>query len=309
MPFDLKNRLVIGISSTSLFDLSEDDHVFKNEGLKAYCDRQIELERDILKPGSAFYLIREILNLNKIISGKRKIYEGHDFVEVILMSKNSPDTSLRILNSIEHHGLNITRAALTGGKPLAPYLKAFHIDLFLSTDTKDVEAAYKANIASALVYETSESFSLEDVTQELRLAFDGDAVIFSEESEKIYKENGLEAFAKHERENADKAMAEGPFAKLLKAIAFVQKELGEENVIRTALVTARNSPAHKRVILTLREWKVRIDEAFFLGGADKSPVIEAFKPHFFFDDQDAHLESTSKHTPAGKVPAEHSIIK
>jgi 5'-nucleotidase len=307
MQYTLRDKLVIGISSTSLFDLSEDDEIFKKEGLKTYCDRQINMESEVLKQGSAFHLVRDLLELNDRILRKRELSKDKAFCEVILMSKNSPDTSLRIFNSIEHYELPITRAVLSGGRPLSAYFKALNVGLFLSTDQRDVNEAYKAGIPSALVYPTPLE-NIEEVSKaELKIAFDGDAVIFSEESEKIYQEQGLEAFLEHEKANENKSMNKGPFFGLLKALAFIQKELGDDNTIRTALVTARNSPAHKRVLLTLREWGVRIDEAFFLGGVEKSEVIKAFQPHFFFDDQDVHLKDTSKHTPVGRVPNQSNL--
>lgn len=302
MPFILDDKLVIGVSSTALFDLSEEDQYYREHGLKAYCERQIEKEEEILKPGAAFPLIRDILRINKLLSDKRKAFTRTQFAEVILMSKNSPDTSLRIFNSLEHYDIPIRRAVLSGGRPLSRYLKAFNVGLFLSTDEEDVREAYNSQVPSAFVYPTPETSGLNEDEQELKIAFDGDAVIFSEESERIFQEKGLEAFLTHEQENAQNPLNKGPFYKLLSAIALIQKELGEENVIRTALITARNTPAHKRAILTLRMWGIRIDEAFFLGGVSKSAVIESFKPHFFFDDQHTHLELTSKHTPVGRVP-------
>lgn len=217
------------------------------------------------------------------------------------MSKNNADTSLRIFNSIEHYGLDISRAALTSGRPLAPYLKAFNVDLFLSADEKDVQAAIDADIAAGIVQKSDTSYE-ENSASEIRIAFDGDAVLFSDEAEEIYKTQGLEAFLEHEKKNAQKPLPEGPFAKLLRTLSFLQKQLGERNPIRTALVTARNSPAHERVILTLRHWGVRIDEAFFLGGAPKDGVLKAFGAHIFFDDQDIYLHSSSKVVPSAKVP-------
>ena len=295
MPYDLSNYLVIGVSSRALFELSEEHKIFKTQGLEAYSKYQIENENLILKPGIAFSLIKRILQLNQLVRGKRK-------TEVIIMSRNNANTSLRIFNSIEHYGLDISRAALTSGRPLAPYLKAFDVDLFLSTDEKDVQAAVDAGIAAGLIYQTDTSYE-DGPTPEIRIAFDGDAVLFSEESEQIYQSQGLEAFLEHEKRNAEKPLPEGPFAKLLKTLSYLQKQFStEDNPIRTALVTARNSPAHKRVILTLRHWGVRIDEAFFLGGAPKDGVLKAFGAHIFFDDQDIHLKGSSKVVPSAKVP-------
>jgi 5'-nucleotidase len=234
-----------------------------------------------------------------MISGTRKM-------EVVLMSRNNPDTSLRIFNSFDHHGLCIERAALTSGASLSPYLKAFKVDLFLSAYADDVQMAIDANVAAALVYNTNSNYNSE--AEQIRIAFDGDAVVFSDESEELYRSKGLEAFLEHERLNARKPLPEGPFAKLLKTISYIQSQFAQDNVpIRTALVTSRNRPAHERVIRTLREWQVRIDEAFFMGGVEKTSVLEAFKPHMFFDDQDVHVKPASSHVPSAKVPYKSKI--
>jgi len=291
MPFDFSNYLVIGISSRALFDLSRENEIFEQDGLEAYSKYQLENEYEILSPGLGFGLIKGILKLNTAISGKRK-------TEVIIMSRNNPDTSLRIFKSFEHYDLDITRAALTSGESIVPYLSAFNVDLFLSADESDVQDAINAGVASGLIYKNNTSYD-EDTPEEIRIAFDGDAVLFSDESERIYKEKGLEAFLEHEKQNAQKPLPEGPFAKLLKTLAFIQKELGPENPIRTALVTARNSPAHERAIRTLRHWGVRIDEAFFLGGASKDKILKAFGAHIFFDDQEIHL---TEEVPSARVP-------
>lgn len=292
MAFDFSNYLVIGISSRALFDLSEENAIFEERGLEAYTDYQISNEGEVLKPGVGFSLIRGLLRLNTLAEEKRKI-------EVVIMSQNNPDTMLRISESIESYGLDITRAALTSGESIVPYLNAFKVDLFLSADEGDVQDAINANIAAGLIYDHKTSYE-ESTLEQIRIAFDGDAVLFSDESEKIYKRQGLEAFLEHEKENAQQPLPEGPFAKLLKTLGELQKRFdGEDNPIRTALVTARNFPAHERVVLTLRSWKVRIDEAFFLGGAKKEHVLKAFGAHIFFDDQDMHL--THK-VPSVKVP-------
>jgi 5'-nucleotidase len=231
-----------------------------------------------------------------VVPGKRK-------AEVVVMSRNGANTSLRIFNSIEHYGLDITRAALAGGAQLAPYLDAFDVDLFLSVDEADVQAAANAGIAAGLVHEIPQNGN--GTVDQLRVAFDGDAVLFSDESERIYQEQGLDAFLAHEKANARKPLPEGPFAKVLRALAILQ-EFGEtagQNVIRTALVTARNSPSHERVIRTLREWNVRIDEAFFLGGVSKDKILQAFGAHIFFDDQDVHCQSAAKVVPTARVLA------
>ncbi len=296
MALNLDDKLVVGISSRALFDLEEENKIFEEQGLAAYAEYQRTHEKDILKPGTAFPLIKALHRLN---SGEKQL------MEIIIMSRNSTDTSMRIFNSIEHYGLDISRAALVSGASIAPYLTAFRTDLFLSANEKDVQAAINANIAAGIICSgTTIPAQTKDEIEQIRIAFDGDAVIFSDEAEKIYKEKGLAAFAEHERENAEKPLPEGPFAKLLQTISYVQQQFPEaENMpIRTALVTARNAPAHERVIRTLRAWNVRIDEAFFLGGIQKSEVLKAFGAHIFFDDQSVHAEPASRLVPSARVP-------
>ena len=295
MPLKLDDKLVIGVSSRALFDLENENIIFENDGLEAYSQYQIEHEKDVLKPGTAFPLIKALQQLNA---------DGRYLTEIIVMSKNSADTSLRIFNSIEHYGLDISRAALVGGASISPYLGAFKTDLFLSANEEDVQEAIDANIASGIICDHSQLpiNPKEDISQ-IRIAFDGDAVIFSDESERIYQEKGLQAFAEHEHENAQKPLPEGPFAKLLKTISIIQQKFPEGGVpIRTALVTARNAPAHERVVRTLRAWNVRIDEVFFLGGIEKSEVLKAFGANIFFDDQAVHTDPASKMVPSARVP-------
>lgn len=295
MALKLDDKLVIGISSRALFDLEEENKIFEEQGLKAYSDYQIQHENDPLLPGTAFPLIKALQQLNK---------DGKYLTEIIIMSKNSADTSLRIFNSIEHYGLDISRAALVGGGPIFPYLNAFKTDLFLSANENDVQEAINANIASGIICShNSLPINPDEKIEQIRIAFDGDAVIFSDESEKIYQEKGLQAFAEHEHNNAQKPLPEGPFAKLLKTLSYIQNEYPEnQSPIKTALVTARNAPAHERVIRTLRAWNVRIDEAFFLGGIEKSEILKAFGANIFFDDQTVHTEPASKYVPSARVP-------
>ena len=295
MALDLNNKLVVGISSRALFDLEEENKIFVEQGLDAYEEYQVAHENDVLKPGTAFPLVKALHNLN---------CEDQRLTEIIIMSKNSANTSLRVFNSIEQYKLDISRAALVGGSSIAPYLGSFKTDLFLSADEKDVQEAINANIAAGIICAHEElPIDPSQEIRQIRIAFDGDAVIFSDESEKIYQEKGLSAFADHERENAQKPLPEGPFAKLLKTISLVQKQFnGPILPVRTALVTARNAPAHERVIRTLRAWDVRIDEAFFLGGIEKSEVLKAFGANIFFDDQVVHTEPASKMVPAARVP-------
>lgn len=295
MSLKLDDKLVVGISSRALFDLEEENQIFEHDGLEAYSQYQLEHEDDILRPGTAFPLIKALHKLN---SG------GHYLTEIIVMSKNSANTSLRIFNSIEHYGLDISRAALVSGAPISPYFSAFKTDLFLSANESDVQEAINANVAAGMICShTDFPIDVESSNEQIKIAFDGDAVIFSDESEKIYQEKGLQAFAEHEQENAKSPLPEGPFAKLLKTISYIQKEYPKEDTpIRTALVTARNAPAHERVIRTLRAWDVRIDEAFFLGGIEKSEVLKAFGANIFFDDQAVHTDPASKLVPSARVP-------
>jgi 5'-nucleotidase len=310
MPFSLDNLLVVGISSRALFDLEAEETIFRTQGLDAYRQHQLDNESVILKLGAGFALVRALLKLNALTPGQR-------FVEVVIMSRNSSETSMRIFNSIRHYDLDITRAVLSGGASLAPYLQAFNVSLFLSLHEDDVQAAIDSGVASALLYQKPVN-ALEELDQ-IRIAFDGDAVIFSDESERIYQTQGIEAFENHERENALKPLPEGPFARLLKALSFIQNNFRNAEgraapaastnptPIRTALVTARSSPAHERVIRTLRAWDVAIDETFFMGGVAKSDVLAAFKPHMFFDDQLGHCDRASPLVQTGRVPLRGEI--
>ena len=295
MAWDLSNKLVVGISSRALFDLETENRIFEEQGLDAYEAYQIEHEGDILKPGTAFPLVKALHRLN---SGDERL------TEIIIMSKNSANTSLRIFKSIEKYGLDVSRAALVSGKSIAPYLTSFKTDLFLSADEYDVQEAINAGFAAGIICSHDDlPIDPDQEINEIRIAFDGDAVIFSDEAEKVYQEQGLTAFAEHERKNAEKPLPEGPFAKLLKTISLVQKKFPEDKMpIRTALVTARNAPAHERVVRTLRAWDARIDEAFFLGGIEKAEVLKAFGAHIFFDDQTVHTDPASKRVPAARVP-------
>lgn len=241
MAVSLEDCLVIGISSRALFDLDDENYIYETKGLQAYSEYQLAHEQEILKPGSGFALVKALLKLNES-SKKRR-------VEVLIMSRNSADTSLRIFTSIAHYGLDITRAVLSGGGPLTGYLKAFGVDLFLSANEEDVRSALAAGFAAGRIYTNAiEGYDpLQDIAQ-IRIAFDGDAVLFSDASEQIFQKDGLEAFAEHEKACARQVLPEGPFAQFLKTIAALQKEFEGHAPIRTALVTARNAPAHERVI-------------------------------------------------------------
>jgi len=293
-PYQLDDKLVVGISSRALFDLERENAIFDTEHEEAYTRYQREHESVPLAPGAAFPLIKALLGLNRLIPERR-------LVEVVIMSKNSPDTGLRAFNSIEHYGLDITRAAFTRGDSLANYLEAFAVDLFLSRHEGDVQAAVDSGVAAAVLCEPPEELSRE--VEEIRIAFDGDAVLFSDESERIYKEQGLTAFLEHERKNRNNNLPEGPFAKLLKTLSLVQRQFEPGRCpVKIALVTARSGPTHARVVQTLRDWGVNIDQAFFLGGVAKDKVLKAFGAHIFFDDQETHLAAARRVVPSGRVP-------
>ncbi len=296
MPYDLSDVLVVGISSRALFDLEKENELFDQQGLDVYTAYQIEKINDTPRPGTGFRLVKNILSLNEE-GAERK-------VEVIVLSRNNPVTSLRITKAIQNHNLDITRSAWTGGESLVRYLGAYKVDLFLSAHHKDVQRAINAGFAAARIYKSPKNASTtRHDKKKIKIAFDGDAVLFSPESEKIYQSQGLEAFLKHEKENAMKPLPDGPFAPLLRAISKAQFGVPvDEAPIRTALITARNSPAHERVIRTLHEWNVRIDEAHFLGGVSKYEVLAAFGADIFFDDQDVHCAPASQVVPTAIVP-------
>jgi 5'-nucleotidase len=284
-------KLVVAISSRALFDLAESHKVYEEQGVEAYCAYQIEHENDILSPGVAFPLVHKLTLLNKHFPG----------IEVILMSHNSPDIGLRIFNSIQHHKLDIVRAAFTGGRAPYRYVGCFGAHLYLSANASDVRSALELGYAAAsLIPVVSETKS---DTDELRIAFDGDAVLFSDESEQIYQKYGLKAFSENEIKSASVPLKAGPFAKFLLALHDIQELFPQsESPIRTALVTSRAAPAHERVIRTLRHWGIRLDEALFLGGHPKSEFVKSFGADIFFDDQEIHCSSTREHVATGHVP-------
>lgn len=309
LPVDLSKSLVIGISSRALFDLKQANSVFETEGEQAYSKYQEERETEIINPGIGFALVQRILGLNAMASGGRK-------AEVVITSRNSPATSMRLFHSIQSHGLDIQRAILTGGTPVERYLKPFCVDLYLSAHEKDVEEAIQAGIAAAVIYRSDPMIPIPSVnnlggnsenapmnTEQLRIAFDGDNVLFNNEAEDVYQAEGLSGFLAHEMENHQRPLVDGPFAKLFRTLAGLQQDPGFESpLIRTALVTARSLPTHLRVLNTFRAWGIHVDEAFFMGGVDKSGVLKAFKPHIFFDDQDAHCNSAAEVVSTARVP-------
>lgn len=296
MPVDFSDILVVGVSSRALFNLEKENEIYNIEGISGYRKYQLQHEDESLEPGTAFHLVQSLLHLNE--NARKRI------VEVVVMSRNSPETGVRIMNSVSKYNLDITRMAFSGGEPLAPYIEAFDIDLFLSKDFNDVQSVIDSKkSAAAYIYEPPTEFRPTD--NRVKIAFDADAVLFSDESEHRYKTQGIEAFHKYELEHQEEPLAEGPFAKLLIKLSKIQEEMLtqiELSPLRLAIVTARNAPSHMRVIKTLRKWGVYVDEAYFLGGLSKDNVLKAFGAHIFFDDQEIHLTESSKVVPSGKVP-------
>lgn len=306
MAYNLKKTLVIGISATALFDLSDADKLFKKEynkhpdsAIDIYRKYMLERENIALNEGIAYGLIKALLDLNRFQK------DGENpLVEVVVMSRNSPDTGVRVLNTIRQRNLNITRSAFTAGESSADYLEAFDVDLFLTTNEEDAQKVIDNGVCASAVLSTPPEYKCEIPDGQVRIAFDGDAVLFDESSELVYKEDGIEAFHKNEEQSQNIPMNEGPFASFLKKLARLQERLPmkmEYSPVRIAIVTARNAPSDLRVIKTLRHWGVYVDEAFFLGGIEKSKVLQSFKAHIFFDDQDVHLNSSSLVVPSGKV--------
>lgn len=307
MTVNLSDALVIGISATALFDLAEADKLFRSEYAKdrdraiaVYREYMLAREDQPLNPGTGLPLARSLLKLKHLSPD-----EEQPLVEVVVMSRNSPETGLRVLNTIRHLKLDITRSVFTGGESVVDYLEAFDVDLFLTTHAKDAQRVIDSKVCPAALLATPPSGidALRD--DQVRIAFDGDAVLFDEASELVYKTKGLEAFQTTEDLDQDRPLSEGPYATFLKKLARLQERLPgriEYSPVRIALVTARNSPAELRAIKTLRHWGVYVDEAFFLGGLGKHRVLESFKPHIFFDDQDVHLEEAAGIVPSGKVP-------
>ena len=286
------DQLVIAISSRALFDLAESHRVYEEEGLDAYQKYQIAREEEPLQPGDAFSLVKKLLHLNDLLEQSP--------VEVILLSRNSADTGLRVFNSIAHYGLDISRAAFCSGDSPYRYISAFNSHLFLSTNGADVRQALELGVAAATILPSNTSAAQQDL---LKIAFDGDAVLFSDESEQIYKHGGLQAFTDNELEAVDRPLSGGPFKPVLAALQQIQMAFPVgEAPLRTCLVTARSAPAHERVIKTLRAWNIRIDESLFLGGLDKGEFLQAFDADIFFDDQEAHCDSARNHVATGHVP-------
>lgn len=289
MPFPIEKKLVIGIASSALFDLTDSDRVFREEGEESYRLFQESHLDDLLERGVAFPFIRRFLNLNKH-------FPELEPVEVVLLSRNSPETGLRVFRSIQHYGLNISRAAFFSGTSPFKYNEAFNLSLFLSANKNDVQNAVLSGFPAGLVLNTSIVDDEKD--NELRLAFDFDGVIADDEAEKVYQKTGIDAFQKLETMKKLEPHHGGPLSGLFQRISFYQKLETErqkedpsfKKMLKIAIVTARNSPSHERMVNTLKSWNISVDEAFFLGGIEKKRVLEVMKPHIFFDDQTIHLQ-------------------
>ena len=293
MPTILNDKLVIAISSRALFNLDDSHKVFEKEGLQAYSKYQVAHEEQPLEPGEAFPVVNKLLRLNRSLDEDAQ-------VEVVLLSRNSADTGLRVFNSIQHYELDISRAAFCGGESPWRYINAFGCTLFLSNEAEDVRHALECGVAAATLVS---SRGRGTDSEQLRFAFDGDAVLFSDEAEQIYKRDGLEAFTASEKASAKEPLRGGPFKPFLAALHRLQQAFPPtEAPIRTALVTARSAPAHERVIRTLRAWNIRIDESIFLGGLNKTDFLRAYQADVFFDDQQTHCDSASPHVATGHVP-------
>ena len=293
MGLSLDGKLVVAISSRALFDFEEENQIFEQTDDRAY----MQLQRDRLdipaKPGVAFSLVQKLLAFNETPSQR---------VEVVILSRNDPVSGMRVFRSAAHYGLPIQRGSFTRGKSPWRYLKPLHANLFLSTHMSDVRAALAAGVPAAQVWPQSAHAS-DANPNELRIAFDGDAVLFSDEAEQVYQSGGLSAFQKHEQDKVALPLPDGPFKPLLVALHRLQQAEIPHMHVRTALVTARSAPAHERAIRTLMDWKIDVDEAMFLGGLDKGEFLREFEPDFFFDDQTGHIESAAKHVPSGHVAA------
>ncbi len=307
MPLNLSDTLVIGISATALFDLKEADKVFrekfsqdKDSAIAEYRKYMLEREGDALEDGTGMPLVKALLELNKYQP------EGEaPLIEVVVMSRNSPETGIRVLQNIRNNKLKIARHAFTGGESVVDYLEAFDVDLFLTTTIKDAQKVIDGKTCAAAILKSPPENHKKIPEGQVRIAFDGDAVLFDESSEIVYKSEGLDSFNEIEDQQQNEPMKEGPYAALLKKLSRLQERLPfsvEYSPVRISIVTARNAPAEMRVIKTLRHWGVYVDEIFFLGGMEKTLVLEAFHPHIFFDDQDLHIENASKVVPSGKVP-------
>jgi 5'-nucleotidase len=297
MPASLAGQLVVAISSRALFDFEEENQVFEARDDRAYMQLQLDRIEQPARPGVAFSLVNKLLAFNTAVAGA---VESQPRVEVVILSRNDPVSGMRVFRSAQHYGLPVQRGVFTRGQAPWRYLKPLAANLFLSTNEADVRLALGSGVPAARVYPQSARASAAH-PDEVRIAFDGDAVLFSDEAEQVFQAQGLQAFQDHERSRAATPLAPGPFKPLLEALHRMQREPASAMRIRTALVTARSAPAHERAIRTLMDWQIEVDEAMFLGGLPKGSFLREFEPDFFFDDQTGHIENAALHVPAGHV--------
>jgi 5'-nucleotidase len=301
MPYELADRLVIGIASSALFDLAESDTVFRHEGEESYRRYQEQHLNEPLGSGVAFPFVQRLLSLNDLVGANDPL------VEVIVMSRNDPDTGLRVMRSVQHHGLDITRAIFTQGQSPYIYMPVLNMSLFLSANEGDVRKAVALGQPAGQVLESAYT---DDGSNQLRIAFDFDGVLASDESEKVFQEHGLAGFRDHEVANVVTPVSPGPLHEFLRNINKIQKyeeqraheDANYSHRVRVSIVTARSAPAHERAVASLKAWGVRVNDAFFLGDIDKGAIMQVLKPHIFFDDQKTHLVSTAKAVPSVHVP-------
>ena len=313
MAVDFSNTLIVAISATALFDLTEsENHLLElleqrpASAIKEFRDYMIERENESLSIGAGYPLIKALLNLNNYCEdSKRDLELEAPLVEVVIVSKSSPDTGIQVLNAILERNINISRSAFISGSPVAPYIKDFNVDLFLTTNREDAQQVADANICACAILDATPVNTYELDTDQLRIAFDGDAVLFDDSGELLYKQKGLRAFHDRELQMRDLPIEKGPYAELLIKLSNLQKRLPaglQYSPIKIALVTARNAPADLRAIKTLREWGVNVDMAFFLGGLEKTAVLRTFAPHIFFDDSIQHIDAARHFIPTALVP-------
>ncbi len=300
MPYELEHRLVVGIASSALFDLTDSDAVFREEGELAYRRYQEEHLDDQLQPGIAFPFVRRLLSLNDLSP-------ADPLVEVIVLSRNDPDTGLRVMQSIASHGLDITRAIFRQGRAAYSFMPALSMSLFLSANEQDVREAIKAGLPAGRVMASS---FVDDDKRGLRIAFDFDGVLAGDASERLYQADGIDLYKAHETVNAATALDAGPLRDFLAGINKIQRreeicraeDPAYEIRLHVSIVTARAAPAHLRAVHSLKSWGVTVNDAFFLGGIDKGKIMEILRPHIFFDDQTTNLQRTADSTPSVHVP-------
>ncbi|WP_042388431.1 5'-nucleotidase [Streptacidiphilus melanogenes] len=301
-PYELAERLVVGVASSALFDLSDSDRVFREHGEESYRAYQQEHLDDTLQPGVAFSFIRRVLSLNDLAD------EGDPLVEVIVLSRNDPDTGLRVMRSVRARGLSITRAIFMQGRSPYRFMRALHMSLFLSANEGDVREAVAMGLPAGQVIGPVLQDDSDD--GDLRIAFDFDGVLAGDASEQVFQTEGIEGYRAHEAAHADEPLDPGPLRDFLAAVNRIQQSEEERRRsddtyrirVHVSLVTARNAPAHERAVMSLKRWGLRVNDAFFLGGIDKGAIMKVLKPHIFFDDQKGHLASTSLAAPSVHVP-------